>query len=97
MHQVSIKKILCELKEGIGYLYIERTLELESGILVKLERGKKVKERAVLIALLKIINAFPWMLEVAANQYKNANQALVYNVLVKPEEEIQEKIISKTW
>lgn len=60
-----IKTILSKLKSDYGYVGIERCLELPFGTFSKWEKRNTKKIPKDGQALLKMINAFPWLIEVA--------------------------------
>lgn len=99
MKQLSPKRLLAKIKKEHGYSKVEHALSLPYQHLTHLEEKLKRSEHfaAEDVALLRIINVMPWILEVAANGYKDADKILIENVLIKPEREIQERIENKGW
>lgn len=55
------------LSNKYSVAYVERALNLSCGTLKKWANGN---HRPVDIALLKVISAFPWLIDVAAEGYK---------------------------
>lgn len=70
MTKTQVKKILRKLY-GLGYKQagIERALELPFGTLNKAYEGKYPKDKAAFFAVLKMIGVFPWLIEVADQNF----------------------------
>ena len=71
MTSKEIKKILKRLKKlGYSKVSIERVSDLPFGTLEKAEKGIFAKgDKAPLIALLKLYGQFPWVIDVADNNF----------------------------
>lgn len=95
MKELSPKQLIAKIKE-LGFANVERALSLPYGYLAQLESRIYIAAPED-IALLRIVNYIPWVLEVAANGYKDADKIMFENVIVKPELEIQKKIENKEW
>jgi len=92
-----MKEILKRLKEKPGFSVIERSLGLKPfGLLSEWEKDvSKIPPDGV--ALLRIVETFPWLTRLADNKYKDPERILVEEAVIRPEAELQEKIKNKNW
>ena len=87
----SIHNILLSLEKKYKFVNIELSLGLPFGTLKSWKNHKKISPEGK--ALLKIINMQPNLfIRVAANNFKNANNILVDEMIVKPTKLKEEKI-----
>lgn len=94
-----IRDLLEKIRREYGYSAVERAFSLPYDYFARLETHFERSGRleAEDLALLRIINFIPWILEVAANNYKDADKIMIDNVLIKPEQELQRRIMDKAW
>ena len=83
--------------QTMSFSQIERTLDLPYDYFKQLEL-KSINDAAPEdLALLRVLVTIPWVIHVAANGYEDANKILYDNIVVRPEIELQKRIIEKGW
>lgn len=100
MRQLTPKELIAIIKKENGdasFSQIERALDLPYDYFKQLELKNIDDVAPEDLALLRVLATIPWVVSVAANGYKDADKALVDNVIIKPEVDLQKRIIERGW